>query len=380
MQTIAVLGAGKIGAAVATMLRDIGDYNIVAADRDPQLLAQIAGQGVATVELNVHDDVALTRVLDGCAAVVCAVPYTMTMPVVRAAVAQGVHYFDLTEDVATAREARRLAVDARSILMPQCGLAPGFVSVVAMDLARRFETLESIHMRVGALPLYPTNSLTYNLTWSTDGLINEYCNPCDAIHEGRLMQVLPLEQVEHFSLDGVRYEAFNTSGGLGTLCDTLAGRVQELNYKTVRYPGHCELMRLLCNELRLGSRRALFKEVLEAAIPVTTQDVVLVFVSVTGMRNGRLTQESHVAKIYSHRQDGIIWSAIQLTTAASVCTMVDLLAQGQLPDRGLVRQEDVPLDAFLNNRFGRVYASSTRGGDVNLGQRQHPRGPPEGAL
>ena len=93
-------------------------------------------------------------------------------------------------------------------------------------------------MRVGALPQFPTNALTYNLTWSTDGLINEYCNPCEAIHDGERMHVLPLEGIEHFSLDGVRYEAFNTSGGLGTLCDTLDGRVRELNYKTIRYQGH----------------------------------------------------------------------------------------------------------------------------------------------
>ena len=79
-------------------------------------------------------------------------------------------------------------------------------------------------MRVGALPQFPTNALNYNLTWSTDGLINEYCNPCEAIHEGKLIEVLPLEGIEQFSLDGITYEAFNTSGGLGTLCETLPAR------------------------------------------------------------------------------------------------------------------------------------------------------------
>ena len=107
-------------------------------------------------------------------------------------------------------------------------------------------------MRVGALPQFPTNALRYNLTWSTDGLINEYCNFCEVIHDGRRLEVLPLEGLEHFSLDGVRYEAFNTSGGLGTLCETLAGRVRTLNYKTVRYNGHRELMQFLDQRAAAG--------------------------------------------------------------------------------------------------------------------------------
>ena len=100
-------------------------------------------------------------------------------------------------------------------------------------------------MRVGALPEFPSNALNYNLTWSTDGLINEYCNPCQAIHDGRLIDALPLDGLESFSLDGVHYEAFNTSGGLGTLCETLLGQVRELNYRTIRYRGHRELMAFL---------------------------------------------------------------------------------------------------------------------------------------
>jgi saccharopine dehydrogenase-like NADP-dependent oxidoreductase len=249
-----------------------------------------------------------------------------------------------------------IAEGARSAFMPQCGLAPGFVSIAANDLARRFDSLDVVRMRVGALPQFPTNALNYNLTWSTDGLINEYCNPCEAIHAGRKIEVLALQGIEQFSLDGITYEAFNTSGGLGTLCDTLEGRVRELNYKTVRYPGHCEYMRLLVNDLRLGDRRDLFKDVLEAAIPVTLQDVVLVFVTVTGQREGRLTQESYANKVYARPLDGRDWSAIQITTAAGICAAVDLMREGAIPDRGFVRQEDVPFQAFLANRFGRYYA------------------------
>jgi saccharopine dehydrogenase-like NADP-dependent oxidoreductase len=211
-------------------------------------------------------------------------------------------------------------------------------------------------MRVGALPVYPTNALKYNLTWSTDGLINEYCNPCEAIVDGRLREVPALEEIEGFSLDGIDYEAFNTSGGLGTLCETLKGRVENLNYKTVRYPGHRDIIKTLVRDLRLGLRRDILKDVLETAIPITYQDVVLVFVTVSGQQNGHLTQESYAKKIYAQEIEGRLMSAIQVTTAASICAMVDLTVQGLLPRHGFVRQEQADLQTFLTNRFGRVYA------------------------
>jgi saccharopine dehydrogenase-like NADP-dependent oxidoreductase len=153
-------------------------------------------------------------------------------------------------------------------------------------------------MRVGALPTFPNNALKYNLTWSTDGLINEYCNPCEAIVDGQLRETAALEEIEHFSLDGIDYEAFNTSGGLGTLCESLEGKVQNLNYKTVRYPGHRDIVKMLIRDLELGKieRRPILKDVLETSIPMTKQDVVLVFVSVVGMRAGRLEQESYAKK------------------------------------------------------------------------------------
>src|SRR5690606_12924779 len=108
---------------------------------------------------------------------VSALPFFLNVPVARAAREAGLHYFDLTEDVETTRQVMQIAAGARTAFMPQCGLAPGFVSIAAYDLARRFDSVETVRMRVGALPQFPTNALNYNLTWSTDGLINEYCNP-----------------------------------------------------------------------------------------------------------------------------------------------------------------------------------------------------------
>jgi len=356
LDRILLLGAGKIGAAIIEMLGSSGDYDVSVADRDQSLLNALHRHDITREVVDIDDIAALRGVMEGKEAVLSALPYYLNVAVATAARDLGLHYFDLTEDVETTRHVSRIADGANTAFMPQCGLAPGFISVVANDLARRFESLDTVRMRVGALPQFPTNALNYNLTWSTDGLINEYCNPCEAIHERKRIEVLALQGIEQFSLDGVRYEAFNTSGGLGTLCETLDGKVDELNYKTVRYPGHCDQMKLLVNDLKLGERRELFKDVLETAIPMTMQDVVLVFVTVTGMRDGRLTQESYANKVYSQDISGMTWSAIQVTTAAGICAMVDMMSDGKLPQKGFLRQEDVALDDFLANRFGRYYA------------------------
>lgn len=362
MQTrLILLGAGKIGEAIVALLSASGDYAITVADADPQRLAQIEQANFAntTTQLaDVADPQALGALIRGHHVTLSACPFFLTPVIAAAALAAGSHYFDLTEDVQSTRVVKELARHASTAFVPQCGLAPGFISIVANDLAQRFDSLRDVHMRVGALPIYPSNALKYNLTWSTDGLINEYCNSCEAIVDGQLRETSPLEEVEHFSLDGIDYEAFNTSGGLGTLCDSLAGRVANLNYKTVRYPGHRDIVKILVRDLQLGlpERRHILRDLLEASIPMTRQDVVLVFVSVCGMRGGRLEQESYAKKIYSRVVDGMLLSAIQLTTAAGICAMVDLLVHRQLPQQGLIRQEDTALADFLGNRFGSYYA------------------------
>jgi saccharopine dehydrogenase-like NADP-dependent oxidoreductase len=194
------------------------------------------------------------------------------------------------------------------------------------------------------------------LTWSTDGLINEYCNPCEVIRDGRAIEVLPLEGLEQFSLDGVDYEAFNTSGGLGSLWETLGGKVRNLDYKTVRYRGHRDLAQFLIRELRLHERRDLLKDILETAVPATLQDVVLIFCVVTGWRDNVFTQISDARKVYHAERFGATWSAIQITTASAVCAVLDMHREGGLAPKGFVRQEQIMLNDFLANRFGSVYA------------------------
>jgi saccharopine dehydrogenase-like NADP-dependent oxidoreductase len=358
MRKVAVIGAGKIGSTIVDMLAGSGAYEVLVIDRSAEALATLKGHpAAATRAMAIDDPEALAQALDGCFAVVNAAPYHLTTTVARAAKLARAHYLDLTEDVASSRVVRELAADADTAFIPQCGLAPGFITIAAWALAKHFDELHDVRLRVGALPRYPSNALNYNLTWSTDGVINEYCEPCEAIVNGRLREVPALEECEEFSLDGVTYEAFNTSGGLGTLCQTLEGKVRNLNYRTIRYPGHAAIMKALLNDLDLRNRRPLLKDILENAVPATLQDVVIVFVTVSGLKDGRLMQETYVNRVFAQPVAGEMKSAIQITTAGAICAVLDLLAQGRLPQTGFVRQEDIPLDDMLSNRFGRFYVA-----------------------
>jgi saccharopine dehydrogenase-like NADP-dependent oxidoreductase len=271
----------------------------------------------------------------------------------------------LTEDVFTTRVIRDLASEARpgQVFTPQCGLAPGFVGILGNSIARRFDRLDILSLRVGALPKFPSNALMYNLTWSTEGLVNEYCNPCEAIKNGSLVELQPLEGYERFTLDGMQLEAFNTSGGLGALCDALQGQVRELSYKTIRYPGHRDIMDVLINTLRLGDsgeQRELLERILETSIAVTDQDVVIVFVTAVGQLDGKLTQISSYYKIEHGWAFGSHWSAIQMSTASALCVVLDLVMNQQVAHEGFLRQEEIPLELFLASPMATVYAESTR--------------------
>jgi len=357
MRKVAIVGAGKIGSTVLDLLVGSGAYEVLVIDQSAEALAGLnPATRVETVALAIDEPGTLAAALQGRFAVVNCAPYHLTTRVAEAAKAAGAHYLDLTEDVAASRVVRDLAADSATAFIPQCGLAPGFITIAAWDLCKHFDELHDVRLRVGALPRYPSNALNYNLTWSTDGVINEYCEPCEAIVNGRLREVPPLEECEEFALDGVTYEAFNTSGGLGTLCQTLDGRVRNLNYRTIRYPGHAAIMKALLNDLNLRNRRPLLKDILENAVPATLQDVVIVFVTVSGMKDGRLMQETYVNRIYAQPVGGQMKSAIQITTAGAICAVLDLLSEGRLPQRGFIRQEDIPLADVLANRFGRFYA------------------------
>jgi saccharopine dehydrogenase-like NADP-dependent oxidoreductase len=362
MHRTLLLGTGRIGEAITSFLVGTGEYELTVGDVSEAAIARVAKRlPVKTAVVDARKPEQLDRALEGMDSVVCALRFDLSVPVAEAAARAGASFFDLTEDVASTRRVRELAASARDgqVFMPQCGLAPGFVNVVAGSLASRFDRLHRLDLRVGALPQYPANDLQYNITWSLEGLINEYINPCEAIRAGRRCEVEGMEGLEELLIDGVRYEAFNTSGGLGTLGETLDGKVTELSYKTVRYPGHRDLMRFLLRGLKLADQPDLAKSILERAIPMTAQDVVVLYVAASGERGGALERTVDVRKIYPRVALDQTFTAIQVSTASGLCAALDMNREGTLPKRGFVKQEDVPLDAFLANRFGRCFESGS---------------------
>ena len=362
MRRVLMLGAGKIGALISGLLAESGSYKVQLADMDGAAAEAVArahgGLELAAFSLDASQPELLERHLAAhpADAVISGLPYYCNRAVAEVARRAGTHYFDLTEDVEVTRAVRAIASGASQAFVPQCGLAPGFISIAAAELITHFDELRSVKLRVGALPQHPNNVLKYSLTWSTEGLINEYGNPCQAISDGHMADVAPLEGLEEIEIDGMRYEAFNTSGGLGSLADTYGARCETMNYKTIRYPGHCEQMRLLMNDLKLNQDRGTLKRILENAVPQTLQDVVIVYAAVTGRQDGQLREENYVNKIYPQMIAGRLWSAIQVSTAAGITAVVDLVLAHPGRYHGFIAQEQFRLTDIVANRFGRYYA------------------------
>jgi saccharopine dehydrogenase-like NADP-dependent oxidoreductase len=348
VQRIAVLGLGNVGALIADMLRERG-FEVLGVDADP---AKAVGEH--TMAMDVTDSAALADLFERVDTVVSCLPYHLVARVATLAHAASVHYLDLTEDVNASRLLRQLAETSTSVLMPHCGLAPGFICVVGAGLTARLDAVQRIALRVGALPQAPNNALGYAFNWSPAGVVNEYLNDCEQLQEGASVIVPPLEGLETITIDGKQYEAFTTSGGLGTMCETFAGRVGRLDYKSIRYPGHCELMRFLLHELRLANRRGVVQELLAEAYPPVRDDLVIVYAAAEGARADGSAREELVRLYCPRTVAGQVRTAIAWTTAAGAVAMVELLAQGALPDAGFVHQEHVPLESFLQTSAGQL--------------------------
>jgi saccharopine dehydrogenase (NAD+, L-lysine-forming) len=350
MNRIAVLGLGKVGALAGELLQETG-FDVVGCDGAPS-----AEVPYPTQRLDVADDAALRAVLGSVDAVLSCLPYALNAAVAQAAHDLGIHYFDLTEDVPTTKAIRVLSKTAKGLLAPQCGLAPGFVGIVGADLIRQFDTCRSCRMRVGALPQNPAGLMGYSFNWSPEGVVNEYLNDCEVLEDGKIKMVSPMEWIEKIVIGGVELEAFTTSGGLGTMCETYLGRVPDMDYKTMRYPGHVKLMNFFFHELLMRERRREAGEILVNAKPPVDDDIVYVHVAAEGRIDGRLQRREFVRALRPVAIGGRPRTAIAWTTASSVAAVIEMVAAGTLPQSGFLKQEDIPLAAFLATRNGARYA------------------------
>lgn len=365
MQKILVLGAGKIGSLITLLLSGTNQYELVVADKD------FAGSDINRIlksstafhkkQIDMTDNAALSEFFgaEKFDAVISCLPYFLNLTIAELAKKHTCHYFDLTEDVAVTRAIKKLAqgdkTASKAAFVPQCGLAPGMIGIIANSIMEKFNEISSVKMRVGALPENSNNALQYALTWSTDGLINEYAKEGYALEDGKLVQTKPLEGLEKIEIDGLHYEAFNTSGGLGSLAELYQGKVKKMNYKTIRYPGHCEKMKFLMRDLKLNQDPETLKRILENAIPKTYQDIVLIYVSVTGKQNNNFIEENYVKKIYPQTIADMTWSAIQVATATGLLNVLEVVLANTDKYQGFVYQEQMPLQQILAGKFGQYY-------------------------
>ncbi|MAC68351.1 MAG: saccharopine dehydrogenase [Gammaproteobacteria bacterium] len=330
---VAIIGKGNIGWAIKELLKN--DYEVK--------------QGDITEGLDARDIDQVRAFLKDVDAVISAGPFAINKNIGAVAAELNIGYFDLTEDVETTEFIR--GIKSKNVMMPQCGLAPGAINICAASLMKEFDHVSEVMMRVGALPRFTTNEMSYYLSWSTNGLINEYCNEADAIYEGKSIKVMPLEGAEKMIIEGESYEAFNTSGGCATMCETFENKVDNLSYKTIRYPGHLNHMKFLFNDLHLKKNKDVLEKLFDKEVPRTTNDVIIFFVKVIGDIDGILQEKTYLRKIYGDER----FSAIQRTTASGVCSCLEMYFKDQIPKNGFTKQESIVWEDFTSNQFGSVY-------------------------
>ncbi len=349
MQRIAVLGLGKVGALAGELLHECG-FQVTGFDaHDPHDLHY------DTKHIDVSHLDQLKDALSDFDAVLSCLPYFLNVGVASTAHELGIHYFDLTEDVPTTKAIMEMAKSSEGLMAPQCGLAPGFVGIVGASLIEEFENCRSCRMRVGALPQNPTGLMGYSFNWSPEGVVNEYLNDCEVLEDGEIKWVSPMEWIEKIVIGGIELEAFTTSGGLGTMCETYKDRVPNMDYKTMRYPGHVQLMNFFFHELLMRDRRQEAGEILVNAKPPVSDDIVYIHVAAEGDVDGRMQRREFVRGLKPVEIAGKERTAIAWTTASSVVAIIEMVRDGTLPSKGFLKQEDVPLQAFLKTRNGARY-------------------------
>lgn len=351
MNKIAVLGLGKVGHLAAELLAE-GGFEVTGFDQHTS--GRDFPFAVKTADLS---DAALLKAEFGAFdCVLSCMPYQLNSAIAAAAHEAGIHYFDLTEDVPTTNAIIELSASSKGLMAPQCGLAPGFCGLVGASLIKRFDECRSCRMRVGALPQNPSGLMGYSFNWSPAGVVNEYLNDCEVIEEGERKLVSAMEWLEKIVIQGTELEAFTTSGGLGTMCETYHGKVDNIDYKTMRYPGHVQLMNFFFHELLMRERRELAGEILVNAKPPVDDDVVYVHVAAEGVISGALSRHEFVRAYKPREMAGKRRTAIAWTTASSVVAAIEMVRDGALSGQGFLRQEDIPLEAFLNTRTGAAFA------------------------
>jgi lysine 6-dehydrogenase len=355
-----LLGAGSMGRAIAfDLVRSRGKDCLRVLDSNRAAVRSITDWlDVDAYDFDVNSEKTLKQHTEDTDAVIVALPYRFNLELTKASIDAGCHFCDLggNDSIVSAQ----LALDGKArendvLCLPDCGLAPGMANVLAAHLITKFDKVNSLTIRVGGLPQHPRPPLNYQLFFSIEGLINEYVETCKVLRSGKVGYVEPMTNLETLEFQEVgELEAFNTSGGAARLPELYEGKIDKLDYKTIRYPGHCDIMKAIL-DLGLASddeaapgltRRQLLERVLTAVLSGDDDDVVLVRVTAEGKAKG---ERKALALEVVDRYDAVSGlTAMMRTTAFPTSIIIQMAVDGLIPDRGVRTPEMcVPGKAFI---------------------------------
>ena len=364
---IVLLGAGRMAYGfVYDFLKNEQLDKLTIVDISEPALTKIkkrySDTRLAIVPVAANDFATLRSLFENADGVVSAIPYDYNYRLSQLAIETGCHFVDLGGNTNVVEKQFTLDEQARNAgvgIVPDCGLAPGMASVIAAYAADQLARVNTLKIRVGGLPLHPRTPLNYMLLFSVHGLINEYIEPAVILENGVIKTVPSMTEVEEidFPQPFGLLEAFYTSGGTSTLPQTFEGTIDYLDYKTIRYPGHCHIMKAMinlgfCDEEKMDfdgaslSRREVFEKMLTLPLNYEDEDVTLIRITASGQKGGSTKTIQYQAIEYGDSQAGL--SAMMRTTAFPAAIILQMIIDGQIADRGVLRQElAVPGELFM---------------------------------
>jgi saccharopine dehydrogenase-like NADP-dependent oxidoreductase len=351
MTKIVIVGAGRIGVACAKILKHIGEVDVALTDVSPESLASAVALGFETRVAIGKDQ--LEMVLRDLAptAIICATPFFINIQVADIANRLACHYIDFTEDVSVTKAIEGLGV-SRVTFVPQTGLAPGLVSYLGLSLFAKLGQPLSLDLRVGALPQVSFGPDHYAITWSPEGLMNEYINEAERKVAGVIENIAALSDEEEVIVNGIHYEGFTTSGGVGNLA--AYENIPSVEYKTLRYPGHLEfIQKMLAQSAEMDDLNDAVAAA-KKAFNTTRDDVVVMMVRAVD------TDKKSAAKgIHFYPHDALDLTAIELTTAGTGVAVLELILRGELP-AGVLRPDQIPMDLIYTTKSYELIFASAR--------------------
>lgn len=377
---VLVLGAGMMGRAIAYDLDKYSQFDeILVGDRDKQQRLS-AGQflkntRVRLINLDVDRVTAIKQYLTKGDALISAVPYRYNLTLASLAIHAQIHFIDLGGNNTIVEKQRGLFTKAKNnkvTVIPDSGLAPGLVSIITHDIVDTFDTIDFVKLRVGGLPRYPQPPLNYQIVFSPYGLINEYVEDAVILDQGNIIAKKSMTELETLTFPKPfgRMEAFLTSGGCSTLPMTYRKKIQYLDYKTIRYPGHCEKINAIL-DLGFASEekiqcagqkivpRDVFASLLEKNIPTSGEDVVLLKTKSQGTQQGRKQTRDYVLIDYYDKENNI--TAMMRTTGFPVSITAQMIEDGTLTTHGVFCPEElIPPQLFFKELKKRGITLSIR--------------------